>query len=488
MSRAILAGVAMSWAFAGCSQAATLPEALIETYRTNPTLTGARADLRALDEGSAIARSASRPTIYGQLGLNNDFRGLTKLTNNGRQLTAGVQLAYPVFAGGRVHNAVNAADKRVDAGRAQLRSVEGDIMAQAVSAYMDVIRDSAIVELNVAQVDLLQRNLSANEKRLKVNDVTNTDVAQSDARLAIARSQLANVAGQLTGSREAYRQVIGSWPEKLQPPPPLPPLPPTADAAVEQAIHDSPLMAQAAAGRAAAHFDVRAAQSERLPSISATTQQSYTDYLGTLERSVGAPPHTLDNTIPSTAVGVTMNIPLYQAGASAARIRQARAVESKSVEQTIEAERAVIANVRAAFASFVAAGESIRASEAAVRANETALKGVRAENGIGSRTTLDVLNAVQELLNARVALVSAQRDRYVAGYALLNVMGRADARSLGLDVGQFYDPEANYRAAKGRISDWSDGSEPTPQATSTYGPTPVEPMPTPMPGGGSPQP
>lgn len=464
--------IASPTAAAQPAEPATLDQALVQTYWSNPALTSMRADVRGLDEGSAIARGAGRPTLYGQIGRNEDYRGLTGLASTGRQFTAGVQLAFPLFTAGRVGNAVRAADRRGIAGRAALRETEGAILAQAVGAYMDVIRDQAILELSTGQVRVLEANLLANQKRLQVADVTRTDVAQSEARLELARSDLASAVGQLTASREAYRQVVGAWPVDLQPPPPLPPMPGTADEAVETALRQAPILAQADAERTAAHYDVRAAQAERLPSVSATTQHLYTDYLGTLEKSVGAPPHTLDNTFGTTTLGVTMTVPLYQAGQAGARVRQARAQESRALEQTVQAERAVVANVRAAFAQFRAAGERIRASQAAVRSNELAVTGVQAENGVGTRTTLDVLNAQQELLNARVALASAERNRYVAGFALLNAMGQTDARALGLDIGAGYDAEANFERARRRLSDWSDGSQPTVKATRTTGPTP----------------
>ncbi len=457
----------------------TLDQALVQTYWTNPTLTGKRAELRAVDETAALARAAGRPQINGQMGTQNNYNGLTRFTDNGRQVTAGVKLAYPVFTGGRVQNAVRAADKRVLADRGDLRNTEGQVMVQAVGAYMDVIRDQAILDLNGGQVQLLEANLSANQRRLVVADVTKTDVAQSEARLALARSSLASAEGQLTASKEAFRQVIGAWPVGLQPPPPLPPLPGTPNDGVEMAMHDSPTLAIVSAQRDAAHFDTRSAKAERMPSVSLSTQHSYTNYLGTLEQTLGVPSGTLNNTVEATSVAVTMTVPLFQGGAASAKVRQAQAYESQALETTVLAERGIIANVRAAFAQYHATESQILASQAAVNSNVLALNGVKAENNVGSRTTLDVLNAEQELLNARVALVSAQHDHYAAGFALLNAMGQADAHALNLDIGPGYNVVDNYNRAQHTWSDWSDGPEPTVKATrtdsaATPGPTTAE--------------
>jgi outer membrane protein len=201
--------------------------------------------------------------------------------------------------------------------------------------------------------------------------------------------------------------------------------------------------------------------------LSATTGASYNNFLGTLDEAVGTPGANVDQEQTSGRVGLTARIPLYQGGSVAARVRQARALESQSLERTIETERFVIADARATFASYQAAREQIRSTESAVAANTLALEGTRAENMAGTRTILDVLNAEQELLNSQVALVSARRDEYVAGFALLNAMGQAELDDLGLDGGALYDPAANYRGVSRRASDWGDGKAPSPQATRT---------------------
>jgi outer membrane protein len=450
----------------------TLRDALVRTYSGNPTLTGARSRLRAIDEGVGIARSNGRPQVTGTTGITQDFRGIARFRNGGRALTAGVDIDYPLFRGGAVRNSVRAADARVMAGRADLRATEGDVFTDAVGAYMDVIRDTSIVELNQNQVRVLETNLQASKDRFEVGDLTRTDVAQSEARLSGARSQLAAAQGQLTSSRENYRRVIGVLPDALEPPPPLPPLPETPDKAVEVALANNPNLASAGALAQASGLDVRVAQADRLPTLSVNTGASYNNLLDTNAENLGGQPGTtLDKVQTAATVGVRARIPLYQGGIGA-RVRQARALESQAIEQTIEAERFVVAEARAAFASYQAAQEQIRSSEAAVSANTLALEGVRAENSVGTRTILDVLNAEQELLNSQVSLVTARRDAYVAGFRLLNAMGQAEMRDLGLDGGALYDPVANYNRVSRKASDWGDGKKPVPQATRTIDATP----------------
>jgi len=220
--------------------ATTLQDAFVQTYSSSPALNAARAQLRGTDEGVSIAKSASRPQLNSTVGLSQSTNGIDNFSNGARSLTAQLNLSYPLFQGGRVKNAINAATSRVAAGRADLRTTEGSIFVAVVSAYMDVIRDSSIVDLNRKNVDVLNTNLKASRDRFQVGDLTRTDVAQSEARLSLARSQLITAQGNLTASRENYRRVVGSWPENLAPPPPLPRLPGDPDQAVATALDNSP--------------------------------------------------------------------------------------------------------------------------------------------------------------------------------------------------------------------------------------------------------
>jgi len=436
---------------AGTASADTLRDALVSTYATNPTITAQREALRGTDASVAVARAAGRPQLSATAGLNQD---LTRTGGgNGRNFSAGADLSYPLFNGGSVRNQVRAAQTRVEAGRATLRAVEGDVFTEAVAAYMDVIRDRAIVELNRNQVQVLTTNLDATRDRFEIGDLTRTDVAQSEARLQLSRSALAGAEARLASSEENYRRVIGRGAGTLAPPPPLPPLPATPEEAVWIALANNPdLIAITRAARAAG-YDINVAAASRLPTVSAIGSGRYTNYLGSADDQFapGAP-----NSTTATGAGVQARIPIYQGGLPAARIRQAQAAEQQLLEQSVGTERAVVANARSAFASYEAARRAIESNQVAVQANELALEGARAEQSVGTRTVLEVLNAEQELLNAQVLLVTAKRDAYVAGFQLLNAMGQAEAQDLGLDGGPLYDPLGNYRRVAGGWSDWAN--------------------------------
>jgi len=473
--RLLIATLASALA-AGTASADTLREALASTYRTNPTLMAQRESLKATDAGVAIARAAGRPQVTATAGINRDLTrsgSLARFTGLGTFASGGVDLAYPLFQGGTVKNNVAAAKSRVEAGRATLRAVEGDVFTEAVTAYMDVIRDRAIVELNQNNVRVLETNLQANRDRFEIGDLTRTDVAQSEARLELGRANLATAMGRLASSDENYRRVIGSRPNDLAPPPPLPPLPGTPDESVRIALANNPDLLAIARQAEAAQFDVRSARGSRLPTVSGILSGDYANTIVGDTRGaqrVGT----------ATAIGIQGRIPIFQGGLPAARIRQAQAIEGQTLEQRIATERAVVATVRSAFASFEAARNAIRSNQVAVRANELALEGARAEQSVGTRTVIEVLNAEQELLNSQVALVTARRDEYVAGFQLLNAMGQAEAQDLGLDGGPLYDPLGNYRRVAGNWSDWASDPRHVPVSTRTVTPA-EEPQPLPTP-------
>jgi outer membrane protein len=286
-------------------------------------------------------------------------------------------------------------------------------------------------------------------------------VAQSQSRLALAQGLTRNAEANLIAARERYIQVVGKAPENLASPPPLTGLPASADDAVEIALESNPDLIAARERSKAAGFDTAATNARRLPQVSVFAGSGYSDFLGT-NKIPGSAQSSTDATI-----GLRATVPLYQGGLPSAQKRQAQARESATLEQEIGIEREVIASVRAAFAQWQAAQSLIGSSQVAVDAAELGLEGVRAENSVGNRTILDILNAENELLNAQVQLVTAKRNAYVAAFNLLAAMGKAEARDLGLDGGALYDPEVNYRRAKGSIFDWNDNPDPKPAATRT---------------------
>ena len=463
-----LAGAALVALALGGSpvSAETLKEALTKAYLSNPTLTGARAGQRAEDENVPLARAQALPS----LGANAEYTEVLRKPDNSfnapsRSVFAGARLAVPIYRGGGVKNAIRAADTRVMAGQAGLRGTESIVFTNVVAAYMDVIRDSAIVSLNRANVGVLEVNLQATKDRFEVGDLTRTDIAQSDARLAIARSDLQAAEALLIGSKERYIQLVGNAPGTLENPPALPNFPTSPDQAVETALENNPDLIAAQREREAARFDVRGANASRLPSVSGVSEGSYTNYLGTLGSSI--PGAAIAQSTKTATLGVEATIPLYQGGAPSARMRQAQARESQSIERQIEVERSIISQTRAAYASWRASNEVIESSRSAVSANTLSLEGVRAENSVGTRTIIEILNAEQELLNAQVQLVTAQRDAYVAGFSLLAAMGQAEARDLGLEGGPLYDPMTNYKRVRNHIGDWDSDPTPEPVATRT---------------------
>jgi outer membrane protein len=465
--RLFLTGSLIAALTAANASADTLREALLTTYEANPTLTAQREALKATDATVAIAKAQGRPQLSATVGLNKDLArsGILETGGHGPTLSVGADLSMPLFTGGRISNSIQAAKTRVEAGRATLRGVEGDVFTDAVAAYMDVIRDRAIVELSGNNVKVLETNLQATQDRFEIGDVTKTDVAQSQARLELGRANLASARGTETASEQEYRRVIGHDPGDLAPPPPLPPLPSTADEAVRIALSNNPDIEAINREALAAGYDVRVARAQRLPSLSAGVSETYVNEFG--GHIAGVP-----STGGQTTAGLNATIPIYQGGEPAARIRQAQAFEGQTLEQAVGTERTVVAQARSAFATYMAAQEAIASQETAVKANELALEGARAERSVGTRTVLDVLNAEQELLNSQVALVTARRDEYVAGFQLLNAMGQAEAQDLGLDGGPLYDPLGNYRHVANNWNDWAGDPNPVPVATRTV--TPAE--------------
>jgi outer membrane protein len=461
----LLAGGCLTLALAGASaRADTLRDALIAAYQTNPTLESARAQQRATDEGVPIARAAGLPSLSTtETFVRNVKQSENSLTAPSKTFTADGQLGVPIYSGGAVKNRIKAAKIRVEAGQADLRATEASIFSQVVAAYMDVIRTEAIVGLNRKNVSVLETNLQATSDRFQIGDLTRTDVAQSQSRLAVAQSDLRTAEANLASARETYIRFVGRAPETLEAPPPLPNLPATADDAAAIALDSNPDLIGARERTKAADKDIDVAGAGRLPTLRLFGQGSYNNYFNTLARGVVAA--NVSQSDSSAQAGAQLSIPIFQGGLPAAQRRQAQATASATLEQEIATERDVIAQVRSAYTSWNASNDLIRSSQVAVDAAALSLEGVRAENSVGNRTILYILNAEQELLNAQVTLVTARRNAYVAGFTLLAAMGRAEARDLNLDGGILYDPQLNYDRVKGKFMDW--GNDPAPVAKST---------------------
>lgn len=445
------------------SNAETLKEAMALAYESNPDLLAARALLRSVDEQApqAVAGWMPRGTYTNQkfnsknlsrsvrddgfLINNNEFSG----SNDNRTFRGDMDL----FRGFRNVNNYRAAQARIDSGRADLVGTEQQILLDAVIAYMDTLRDEAVLELNDNNVQVLTRQLEATQDRFRVGEVTRTDVAQADAALAGAVSSRIQSEAQLQASRAIYRRIIGNFPGSLQEDPPAPPLPETEEEAVEVALEQHPAVVSARYDERAARFDVAEAKGAVLPTINGFVSRNkgnspFQVFDPTAGRFVGAA-----NIRKGTQYGVTFTVPLYQGGAEYSAVRQQKQIRSQRMLQIASAERLAMQNVRVSWENYRAARARIGATSSQVRANEIALDGTRQESTVGARTVLDVLDAEQILLNARVDLVTAQRDEFVAAFALLEAIGRLNALSLGLPV-EIYDPTGYYDKVKWKLIGW----------------------------------
>lgn len=462
-----LSALALALAVAAApAQADDLQGALAAAYAGNPDLNAARANLRATDESVPIARAPGLPSLNGTINYTEFLKqGPNSFIAPQRLMTIDPQLTVPIYSGGSVRNSLAAAKIRVEAGEASLRGTEAGVFSQVVAAYMDVIRDSATVGLNRNNVQVLEVNLKATTDRFDIGDVTRTDVAQSNSRLALARADLRSAEAALVASRERYVQVVGKVPDDLQPPPPLAGLPGSPEEAVQTALDNNPDLEAAHQRSKAAGYDAKAAGAGRLPTVSLYTSGDYSTYFNSL--GGGAVGGNFVQSQTTAQAGARISIPLFQGGLPAARQRQAQATATAVQEQEIGAERQVIANVRSAFTQWRAANDVITLNQTAVDAAALSLQGVRAENTVGNRTILNILDAEQELLRAQVGLVAARRNAYVAAFNLLAAMGKAQAADLGFDPATLYDPEVNYRRVRGRVFDWSLDSPTPPKATRT---------------------
>lgn len=428
--------------------AESLNEALAHAYVTNPTLKAQRAALRATDEGVPRAKSGYRPTIQatGDTGVQRDnvelsaaAGGVGSVFADGKTRPTGYAftLNQPVFRGLRTLNAVREAEANVRAGRETLRTVEQATLLDGVTAYMDVVRDQAIVRLRENNVKVLAEQLKATKDRFEVGEVTKTDVAQAEARLSGAKSDLSLARSNLQTSRAAYERVIGHPPSNVSDPPPIESLlPRSLDSALSIGDSENPTIASALFIEEAARYAVKQVKGELLPEVSFEAQ-----YQRRYETS-----QSVESREESRYVG-RVTVPLYQAGEVAARVRQAHQTVAQRKREIDEARVQTQADVVAGWGRLVAARAQIQSDQAQVRANTIALNGVREEEKVGQRTVLDVLDAEQELLDSQVDLVTSKRDKVVAEYTLLQAVGRLDSLNLNLSVAR-YDPTEHYRKVK----------------------------------------
>ncbi len=436
----IAAAALVAWQ--GPSRAETLEGALARAYAASPTVNAQRANVRGVDENVPRALSTARPRVTGTADVGINY---TEAQNNGQSssvLTAprgfGVQVDQSIFNGNRTTNSVRQAESTILAAREQLRTTVQNVLFDAATIYMNVLRDTAILSLQQNNVEVLEEQLRQVRDRFQVGEITRTDVAQSEARLAASRSQASLAESNLRASIARFRQVVGVQPRQLAPGRPIDRLVPgNLDTAIAIGLNENPAIIAALHAFDAAEIQVKVVEGELLPTLGLTgsASQRYDSQASGDSRF-------------NAQLVARLNVPIYEGGEVYARVRQAKEVAGQRRIEVEVSRDQVRANVIASWGQLEAAKAQIIAAQAQVAAAETALTGVREEARVGQRTTLDVLNAQQELLNARVNLITAQRDRVVASYAVVQAIGRLNADQLRLASGR-YDPKVHYDQVKG---------------------------------------
>lgn len=478
---AVVAGAPL----AGPSRAETLLSALALAYQTNPQLNAQRAALRATDETVPQALSGYRPRVSinsnfgaeytsattrvgtgagavavgvgtgtGAVGGTTGTVGTVGTTATTTGTTAGVATTssgggtssatfYPttigvtatqiLFNGFQTANRTRAAESQVSSAREGLRLLEQQVLLDAATAYMNVLRDTAIEELQRRNVEVLQEQLRQTRDRFAVGEVTRTDVAQAESRLAAAQSTSLASTSNVATSRANYQRIIGVAPTALAPAAPVDRLSPsTLAASIARGVAENPQVAAQMYGIDVALLQVKINEGVLYPTV--TVQAS-------AQQNFNSTPVTTQSFIASVFGGVT--VPVYQGGGEYSLIRQSKENLGQQRLNLAAIRDQVRATVAQAWGVLLAARAQIQAAQSQVTAAEIALNGVREEARVGQRTTLDVLNSQQELVNARVSLVTAQRDRVVASYSLLFATGGLDAGRLGLRT-PVYDPIIHY--------------------------------------------
>lgn len=426
--------------FTAPAAAESLKEALSAAYAYNPRLDAQRAFKRATDEEVARAMSGYRPTIQGNADIGierTDQRPSSMLDGVTKPRGYGIQAVQPIFSGFRTYNAVNEAEANVRAEKEVLRDVERSVLLQAVTAYMDVVRDQELVRLNENNVNVLSRELRAAQDRFSVGEVTRTDVAQAEARRADAVSRLDAARANLRTSRGAYQLVIGHQPSNLRwPGPPNELLPRTQQEAIAVSNHEDPLVVAALFREQVAKYQIERIRGELLPTVQ--LEAGYNDRFGSSK---------LTDEVESTSLVGRAVIPIYEGGEVYARVRQAKQNHIGVLQQIQQVRTEQAQNVVAAWSQLEAARAQLESDRVAVESNRVALQGVREEEKVGQRTLLDVLNAELEYLNSQVNLETTRRNLVVAAYSVLASMGRLDAEWIGA-AAYVYDPDVNYQEVR----------------------------------------
>jgi outer membrane protein len=443
--RALLAGTGLALGALAVQPAwaESLKDVAAAAYKYNPRLDAERARQRATDEEVARAHSGYRPRVNGSadIGYNRtDSKpagGTSAAAGETHPKGYGVSATQPIFSGFRTLNGVRVAEATVRAGRETLRNVEQSVLLEAVTAYMDVVRDQAILKLRENNVDVLTRELKATRDRFSVGEVTRTDVAQAEARRAAAVSALDLARSNLKTSRANFERTVGYPPGNLtDQKPPTRVLPKSLAEAVDISLREAPTVVASLYNEQAARHTVDVIWGELLPTVRMEASYSHR-----YDSSVA-----VDESESSTVRGI-VDVPLYEAGDTRARVRAAKHTHVSRLQQVEQARTEAKAATTSAWSVLTATRGQLESDQISVQATRTALAGVREEERVGQRTLLDVLNAEQEALNAQVALVTTRRNLVVASYTLLASVGRLTIAELGA-AELVYDPEVHYHEVR----------------------------------------
>jgi outer membrane protein len=421
--------------------AQTFEEALAASYNTNPQLMAERANLRATDEQIAQARSNWRPTVTlnGAIGKGyTDIKGVPNQPVIGTPRQGQFNVTQPLYRGA-TEPQIEAARNSIQAERARLFATEQTVLLNAATAYLDTVQNQALVRLNMENERVLGRQLEATNDQFRVGEVTRTDVAQAEARLAGATASRIQAEGTLETSRATFQQIIGIAALKLTRPPRPDGVPSTSENASAEAALRNPTVVAAQFDEGTARAQIDAARGGLLPTLSLSATAGYTR-------------ETAGSTLPPTgsaSILAQLSVPLYESGSVYSQVRQARQVASQRLILISDARRTAISAATQAFETLLSSRARIESLASQVQADEVALEGVRQEASVGSRTILDILNAEQELLNSQVSREQATHDDLVASFQVLSAMGRMTARDLKLPV-ELYDFEANFRDVEKR--------------------------------------
>lgn len=423
------------------ASAETLRDALAAAYHYNPKLDAERARLRATDEDVNRAESGFRPTVSGSADVGHQktaSQPTSTTTGESSPWGYSITMRQSVFNGFRTTSDVAEANAAVKAGRENLRQIETNVLLEAVTAYMDVVRDTEILRIRDNNVAVLSRDLEAAQTRRAVKEVTKTDVAQALARRARAVSSADLARANLKTSRATFERVVGHAASGLgMPSLRLKGLPRSIEEAWQTAERQNPNVSSALFREEAARHAVDKVRGELLPEVNVEASFAHREQ----------PNAGFDNQ-ESASISGRVSIPLYDGGEVRARVRQAKHTHVSRLQEIEQARSETQASVTATWSRLMAARAQLKSDKVQVEANRLALEGVREEEKVGQRTLLDVLNAEQEYLNAQIDLITTRRDLVVASYQVLAQIGSLNAETLALET-PIYNPEAHYEEARG---------------------------------------